>query len=96
MLTIRRDLIKKHILNNDIKASSIRLIDEEGSQVGVINFEDAMKQAEEKNLDLMLISDSSTPPVCKLIDYGQYKYHQQKKDKKAKNFLRVKLQKSSN
>jgi translation initiation factor IF-3 len=60
------------------------LVDAEGGQLGILTLDEAKKLSSEKNLDLMLISKDATPPVCKLIDYGQFMYQQKKKDKKTK------------
>lgn len=59
----------------------MRLIDEEGKQAGVLSLEKARELAVQRGFDLLLVSDSTNPPVCKLIDIGQFKYQQQKKDK---------------
>jgi translation initiation factor IF-3 len=71
-------------INTDIKADTVRLVSEDGEQLGILKTSEAIIQAKEKGLDLLLISDVATPPVCKLIDFGQYKYQQQKKKKQNK------------
>ena len=62
----------------------VRLISEEGEQLGVMSREEALHLAEEKKLDLVCISPKANPPGCKILDYGKYKYELQKKEKEAK------------
>ena len=62
----------------------MRIIGVDGEQVGVLPIEKAISLAKEEGLDLLLISDQATPPVCKIVDFGQFRYQQQKKEKKAK------------
>ena len=57
----------------------MRLIDHDGTQMGVVSIEQARIEASQQKLDLLLVSDAAIPPVCKIIDFGQYKYQQQKK-----------------
>ena len=79
--TSNRDLTKT---NEQIRFPKIRVIDNEGAQVGIITPKEALSLAQEKNLDLVLISETADPPVCKIMDYGKYKYEQDKKLKEAK------------
>ena len=79
-----RSIIKKYILNDKIKAKSVRLIGSDGTQFGVVTLDDAMGKAEQEGLDLMLVAENADPPVCKIIDFGQFKYHQRKKEKQSK------------
>ncbi|MDJ0746116.1 MAG: translation initiation factor IF-3 [Xenococcaceae cyanobacterium MO_167.B27] len=76
-----RDLTKT---NEQIRFPTIRVIDSDGGQVGIISPREALVLAQEKNLDLVLISETADPPVCKIMDYGKYKYEQDKKLKEAK------------
>ena len=69
----------------------MRLIDEEGQQAGVVTLEKAREMATQRGLDLLLVTDSTVPPVCKLVNYGQFKYQQQKKDKQNKKNTYAKL-----
>jgi translation initiation factor IF-3 len=71
-------------INEKIRFPQIRVIDSDGSQLGVITPREALTVAEEKELDLVLVSDTADPPVCKIMDYGKYKYEQDKKLKEAK------------
>ncbi|MEM8722660.1 MAG: translation initiation factor IF-3 [Cyanobacteria bacterium P01_G01_bin.39] len=75
---------EKHRINNKIRAQEVRLIDSDGEQVGIESLQDALALATEKQLDLVEIAPQATPPVCKLIDYGKYKYQLQKKESEAK------------
>jgi len=76
-------------MNEGIKASEVRVIDETGRQVGILPFSEALKLAREKNLDLIQISDSAVPPVCKIEDYGKYRYEMEKKEKLLKKKQKV-------
>jgi len=67
--------------NNLPKLREVRLIDEEGNQKGIVPALEALKFARESNLDLIEISPKADPPVCKIMDYGKFKYHQSKKNK---------------
>nr|YP_009398872.1 translation initiation factor 3 [Cliftonaea pectinata]ARW68078.1 translation initiation factor 3 [Cliftonaea pectinata] len=74
----------KPIINEYIKYPQVRLIDIQGRQLGIYTPKEALKIALEKGLDLVVISDKSEPPVCKIIDYGKYKFTLEKKAKEAK------------
>ena len=76
-----RDLTKT---NEQIRFPEIRVIDSEGEQLGIITPKEALAIAQEKGLDLVLVSETAKPPVCKIMDYGKYKYEQDKKLKEAK------------
>ena len=65
--------------NRAINASSVRLIDENGGQVGVVDFEVAISTAEKRGMDLVEVSPGAKPPVCKLLDYGKFQYQQKKR-----------------
>lgn len=77
-------MIKKPLANHRIRAREVRLIDETGKQLGVVAFEKALQMAQERNLDLVQVTDKVEPPVCKIIDYGKYLYQLQKKEKEKK------------
>lgn len=68
-------------INGDIRAASVRLIDSDGKQLGVMQPREAMKLAETRGLDLVEIVPNSNPPVCKLVDYGKFMYEVSKKEK---------------
>ncbi|MGM0585490.1 MAG: translation initiation factor IF-3 [Pseudomonadota bacterium] len=76
-------------VNGKIRASEIRLIDHEGENRGVLTPEEAMRMAEDVGLDLVEISPSANPPVCKIMDFGKFKYEQQKKAAEAKKKQKV-------
>ncbi|TDI62964.1 MAG: translation initiation factor IF-3 [Alphaproteobacteria bacterium] len=71
-------------VNAMITAEEVLLIDEEGNKVGTVGLSEALNAAEEASLDLVEISPNSDPPVCKILDYGKYKYQEQKKRNEAK------------
>ena len=67
-------------VNRQIRIPRVRLIDQEGQQVGIVATNDAMRMAEEAGLDLVEISPRAEPPVCKIIDYGKFRYEKTKKE----------------
>lgn len=71
-------------MNEQIRVDKIRLIDENGEMVGVVSVPEAIRRAEEAGLDLVEVSPNAEPPVCKILDYGKYKYEQQKKANEAR------------
>ncbi len=71
-------------INNFIRARELRVIDDTGNNLGVISSEQALKLAQEKNLDLIEISPNAVPPVAKIMDYGKFQYEEKKKAKLAK------------
>jgi translation initiation factor IF-3 len=76
--------LQKPLINNQIRAKEVRLIDETGQQLGVVRLEDALLKSRERNLDLIQVTEKIDPPVCKIMDYGKYLYQQKKKDKGVK------------
>ena len=68
-----------------IRTSPVRLIDENNEQIGVVDLNDAKDRARDADLDLVEVSPNSTPPVCRVMDYGKWKYHQRKKEQKARS-----------
>ena len=76
-------------MNDKIRVPEIRLIDHEGENRGVVDPRDAIRMAEEVGLDLVEISPNAAPPVCKIMDFGKFKYEQQKKANEAKKKQRV-------
>ena len=73
-----------HQLNEDIRDSEIRLISATGEQLGIMSAAQAQRIADEQGLDLVKISPQATPPVCKLMDYGKFRFEQGKREKEAK------------
>ncbi len=76
-------------MNEQIRDKEIRLIDENGEQLGVVATKDAQLMASQKNLDLVKISPNAVPPVCKIMDFGKFKYEAAKKDKESKKKQKV-------
>ncbi len=77
----QRDLPK---INERIRFPEIRVIDNDGSQLGILTPDDARIVADEQGLDLVLVSETAKPPVCRIMDYGKYKFEQEKKAREAK------------
>ena len=73
-----------HELNEDIRDKEIRLIGSEGEQLGIMSADEALKIADEQGLDLVKISPQAVPPVCKLMNYGKFRFEQGKREKEAK------------
>ena len=73
-----------HELNEDILDKEIRLIGAEGQQLGIMSSQEALKIADEQGLDLVKISPQAVPPVCKLMNYGKFRFEQSKKEKEAR------------
>ena len=76
-------------MNERIETASVRLVDETGSNVGIVSLDDALGRAEEVGLDLVEIAPEAKPPVCKILDYGKYKYEAQKKANEARKKQKV-------
>lgn len=72
------------LLNKNIKFKEVRCVGEDGEQFGIISSFEALKKAEEMGIDLVCLSPNATPPVCKIMDYGKFKYQQEKKAKEAR------------
>ena len=70
--------------NREIQAEKVRLVDSQGQMVGVVNITEALSRAREESLDLVEVSPNAVPPVCKIIDFGKYKYELQKKNHEAR------------
>ena len=77
------------MINEQIRDKEIRLIGENGEQLGIMSSRDALKMAEDAGLDLVKIAPAAKPPVCKIVDYGKYKYEQVRKEKEARKKQRV-------
>ena len=77
------------MINEQIRDKEVRVISEDGEQLGVMSAKDALKMAKEAELDLVKIAPTAKPPVCKIIDYGKYKYEQTRKEKEAKKKQKV-------
>lgn len=77
-------LIKKPLANNQIKARRVRVIDVNGKQLGILDLSEALRISQERDLDLVQVTERVDPPVCKIMNYGKYLYLQEKKKKKEK------------
>ena len=80
---------KGHQINEDIRDKEVRLVSADGEQLGIMSAQEALAKADEANLDLVKISPNAVPPVCKLMDYGKFKFEQTKREKEAKKNQRV-------
>ncbi|ACB61642.1 MULTISPECIES: translation initiation factor IF-3 [Exiguobacterium] len=85
VLTISKDLL----INEGIRAREVRLIGADGAQLGVQSRTEALRLAEEADLDLVMVAPQATPPVCKIMDYGKYRFELQKKDKETRKNQKV-------
>ena len=77
------------MLNEQIRDKEIRLIGEDGEQLGIMSAKDAMKMAKEAGLDLVKIAPTAKPPVCQIVDYGKYRYEQARREKEAKKKQKI-------
>lgn len=80
---------KEHQINEEIRDSKVRLIGEDGEQKGIVSSREALRLAEESGLDLVKISPTAVPPVCKIMNYGKYVFEQTKRAKEAKKNQKV-------
>jgi translation initiation factor IF-3 len=80
---------KDFLINEEIREKEVRLIGSDNSQLGIVPTKEAMRMAEEKELDLVLIAPTAAPPVCKIMDLGKFIYEQQKKEKEAKKKQKI-------
>ena len=78
-----------HQLNEEIRDKEVRLIGADGVMIGIVSSHEALRMAEEQELDLVKISPNAVPPVCKILDYGKFRFDQLKKEKEAKKNQRV-------
>ena len=78
-----------HQINEEIRDKEIRLVGEDGEQLGILSAKEALVLAEEKGLDLVKIAPQAVPPVCRIMDYGKFKFEQIKKEKEAKKNQKV-------
>ncbi|MCI8444753.1 MAG: translation initiation factor IF-3 [Clostridia bacterium] len=76
-------------INRQIRAKEVQLIGEKGEKLGIISLQEALEKAGEKNLDLVLVAPNANPVVCKIMNYGKYKFEQAKKEKEAKKKQKV-------
>ena len=77
------------MINEEIRDPQVRLIAENGDQLGIVDVRDAQKMADERELDLVKIAPNSTPPVCKLMDYGKYRFEMGKREKEQRKNQKI-------
>ena len=80
---------KEIAINEEIRFKEVRVIDSDGSQLGILPLKDALKAAYDRDLDLVNIAPTAQPPVCKIMDYGKYRFEQTKREKEAKKNQKV-------
>ena len=80
-MTISKENLR---INEEIRVREVRVTTAEGEQLGIMQVRDALQMAIEQNLDLVEVAPTARPPVCRIMDYGKFKYEQQKRDKEAK------------
>jgi len=80
---------KDAVLNDEIRAREVRCLGDDGTQYGIVSRDEALDKADELGLDLVLIAPDAKPPVCKIMDYGKFKYQEEKKKKEAKKKQKV-------
>jgi translation initiation factor IF-3 len=80
---------RDHQINDDIRAREVRLIGADGEQVGIVSLREALQMATEAQLDLVNIAPTAKPPVCRMMDYGKFRYEQQKKEKENRKNQKI-------
>jgi len=81
---MRKDLKRKYRVNEQIRAKEVRLIGPDGKQIGIMSLSEALRHAEDYGLDLVEVAPTANPPVCKIMDFGEFLYQEAKKAKEAK------------
>ena len=71
-------------INHQIRAQQVRVVDEEGNQLGILSPRDAIAEAESKDLDLVEVAPNANPPVCRIMDYGKYRYEQKRRARESR------------
>jgi len=84
-----RAISKEHQINDEIRAREVRLVGPDGEQIGIKNIRDALQMAIDLNMDLVNIAPTAKPPVCRIMDYGKFRYEQQKKEKEARKNQKI-------
>ncbi|MDR2520079.1 MAG: translation initiation factor IF-3 [Eubacteriaceae bacterium] len=85
----RRCFIKEFQINGQIRDKELRVIDENGQMIGVLTLQEAVRLAESKELDLVKVSPEAKPPVCKILDYGKFRYEQNRRKKDSKKNQKI-------
>jgi len=88
---VNKDIIKKLRVNERIRAKEVRLVGEKGEQLGIMPLDQAREVARKRNLDLVEVAATAVPPVCRLLDYGKYRYEQAKKERELRRSQRAPL-----
>jgi translation initiation factor IF-3 len=88
---VKREIVKQLRVNERILAKQVRLVGEKGEQLGIMSVAQAREEARKQSLDLVEVAPNSVPPVCRLLDYGKYKYEQAKKEQQAKKTQKLSL-----
>ena len=91
MEEVNKDIVKKLRVNEEIKTREVRLVGEKGEQLGVMPLFQALETARKRSFDLVEVAATAVPPVCRLLDYGKYKYERAKKEREAKKGQKVPL-----
>ncbi|MDO4552316.1 MAG: translation initiation factor IF-3 [Bacillota bacterium] len=84
-----KPISKESLINEEIRAKEVRVVDSDGAQLGIMSLSEALSLSLEKNMDLVQIAPNANPPVCKILDYGKYRYDLQKKEKEARKKQKV-------
>lgn len=90
-MEVDTDIIKKPRVNDKIRAKEIRLVGDKGEQLGIMSLAQALEIAKKQNLDLIEVAPLAVPPVCRLVDYGKYKYEQSKKERELRRSQKITL-----
>ncbi|WP_072866154.1 translation initiation factor IF-3 [Desulforamulus hydrothermalis] len=80
---------KEQRINEEIRAREVRVVDADNNQLGIMSVKEALRLAEERQLDLVEVAPQAKPPVCRIMDYGKFKYEQSKREKEAKKKQRI-------
>lgn len=80
---------REHQINDEIRAREVRLVGADGEQIGIKSIRDALQLAVDANLDLVNVAPTAKPPVCRIMDYGKFRYEQQKKEKEARKNQKI-------
>ena len=88
---MNKDIVKELRVNQRIRAKEVRVVGDKGEQLGIMPFSQAIEQARRRNLDLVEVAPTAVPPVCRLLDYGKYKYEKGKKEREARKSQKISL-----
>ena len=91
MEEVNGNIIKQPRVNERIKGKEVRLVGEKGEQLGIVPVFEALETAKKQSLDLVEVAPTATPPVCRLLDYGKYKYEQSKKEREQRKVQKITL-----